>query len=112
MNKLAKKCLFDILQSIDWVEDFLKDIADFAQYESDEKTKSAVERKLSIVGEAVNAFRREEKAFKLTHTRQIVKFRNQLIHAYFNMDDRTVWKLVKNDLPALKLEVEQGLQLS
>ena len=111
MNKLAKKCLFDILYSIDKIEDFLKDTADFAQYQSDDKTKSAVERKLSIIGEAVNAFRREEKVLKLTHSRQIVKFRNRLIHVYFSMDDGTVWKLVKNDLPALKLEVEQGLKL-
>ncbi len=111
MNKLAKKCLSDILHSITLIEEFVKDTPDFADYQADEKTKNAVERRLTVIGEAVNNFRQEEPIFMLSKARQIVKFRNRLIHAYFSMDDTTVWAIVKNELPGLKLEVEQGLQI-
>jgi uncharacterized protein with HEPN domain len=74
------------------------------------KTKSAVERQLSIIGEAVNRFRKEDDSFVLSNTRQIVDFRNWIIHAYANIDDAIVWVILKNHLPRLKEEVEAGLR--
>lgn len=58
MTEKAKKYLSDIEIAIGLIEDFLEGVDEFARYQTDEKTKSAVERQLGIVGEAVNKFRK------------------------------------------------------
>ncbi len=35
--------------------------------------------------------------------------RNKMIHAYFDVDVKVVWSTVKQDLPALKKQIEQIL---
>ena len=111
MNKKAKTCLFDVLKAIEAIDYFLQDIPDFAHYLGDLKTKSAVERQLGIIGEAINNFRKMEKAYVLTNTRNFINFRNALIHAYFSIDQAQVWDTIHKELPLLKQEVEQGLKL-
>ncbi len=111
MNKKAKTSLFDILKAMQAIEDFIRDTPDFSAYANDLKTQSAVERKLGIIGEAINNFQKRETVLVLTHTRNFVTIRNLLIHAYFRVDNRQVWDTIHNDLPALKQEVEQGLKL-
>ncbi|MEM6840674.1 MAG: HepT-like ribonuclease domain-containing protein [Bacteroidota bacterium] len=46
---------------------------------------------------------------ELSHTRQIVDFRNRLIHSYDNIDDTIVWVVIKKHIPTLKEEVQQEL---
>ncbi len=111
MNKKAKTCLFDVLKAIEAVDDFLRDVPDFSHYLGDLKTKSAVERQLGIIGEAINNFRKVETVFVLTYARNFINFRNTLIHAYFRVDHAQVWDTVHKELPLLKQEVEQGLNL-
>jgi len=110
MTDRAKKYLSDILQAILLIEAFTAEVLDFDAYASDLKTKSAVERQLSIIGEAANRFRKEDTSFVLSNARQIVDFRNWIIHAYANIDDAIVWVILKNNLPKLKKEVEAGLE--
>lgn len=111
MTEKGKKYLSDILQAIELIEDFSSNTSSFTAYQADLKTKSAIERQLGIIGEAVNKFRNQMEDFELPHTRLIVDFRNRLIHSYDNLDDSIVWAILKNHLPALKSEVEEGLQL-
>jgi uncharacterized protein with HEPN domain len=68
MTKKGKKYLSDILIAIELIEQFTEEVNEFSQYQSDSKTKSAVERQLSIVGEAVNNYRKLEEQFELTNT--------------------------------------------
>lgn len=110
MTEKAKKYLADILQAIELVEDFSKETTDFFEYQKDLKTKSAIERQLGIIGEAVNQFKKEEEEIDLSHTRQIVDFRNRLIHSYDNLDDSIVWAILKKHIPVLKKEVEKELK--
>ncbi|MPR35048.1 HepT-like ribonuclease domain-containing protein [Salmonirosea aquatica] len=109
MNERGRKYLADILLAIELIDEFISDISNFADYQIDLKTKSAVERQLGIIGEAVNQFRRENSGVELSHTRQVVNFRNRLIHSYDNIDDSIVWTIVKRHLPILKAEIEQRL---
>ena len=104
MTERAKKYLFDILFSIEAIEEFIKDI-DFTNYQEDLKTKSAVERQLGIIGEAVNKFSKEKYSIELQNSREIVNFRNRIIHAYDSVDDNIVWAIKTNHLPILKNEV-------
>jgi uncharacterized protein with HEPN domain len=103
MTEPAKKHLFDILLSIEAIEEFIGDM-NFSEYEKDLKTKSAVERQLGIIGEAVNKFTKEQDS-KLTHSREIVNLRNRIIHAYDSIDDSIIWAIKVNHLPLLKKQI-------
>lgn len=65
-------------------------------------------RLIEIVGEAATQITRE---FQNQHSEipwaQIVGMRNRLIHAYFDIDMDRVWKIVKDDLPSLIVELEK-----
>lgn len=109
MTERARKYLSDILLAIELIDEFVREIANFTDYQIDFKTKSAVERQLGIIGEAVNQFRRENSVIEFSHSRQVVNFRNRLIHSYDSVDDSIVWTIVKRHLPILKAEVEKVL---
>lgn len=106
MTEKARKYLYDILQAIELIQSFSKDISDFFEYQKDLKTKSAVERQLGIIGEAVNQFGKEASEIVLTNSRQIIDFRNRLIHAYDNLDDSIVWAILNRHIPLLQEEVK------
>ncbi len=110
MTERVNKYLFDILFSIEAIEEFLKGY-DFIKYQDDLKTQSAVERQLGIIGEAVNQITKENPSFKLQNAREIVNFRNRLIHAYDSVDNNIVWAIKTNHLPILKGEIEDLLNL-
>ncbi|HLF63822.1 MAG TPA: HepT-like ribonuclease domain-containing protein [Saprospiraceae bacterium] len=110
MTERAKKYLSDILIAIDLIESFMKDITGFNEYSGDAKTKSAVERQLGIIGEAVNKYRNEQDAFELSHTKAIIQFRNRLVHSYDSVDDSIIWAIVRLHLPPLKVEVQKYLE--
>ena len=105
MTDPDKKHLSDILQSIQLIETFTSDISDFNTYVNDLKTQSAVERQLSILGEAVNRFDKSNKNHPLENTHQIRGFRNRLIHTYDAIDQSIVWVIIKKHLEPLKSEV-------
>ena len=109
MTERAKKYLFDILFSIDMINEFLLGL-NFFEYEKDMKTKSAVERQLGIIGEAVTQFRKENTGYELKNAREIINFRNRIIHAYDSIDDNIVWAIKTNHLPILKNEIGELLR--
>ena len=110
MTDEAKKYLSDIVRAIELIEMFMDGVDDFDEYVDDLKTKSAVERQLGIIGEAVNNFRKIELEFQLANTRNIIGFRNRIIHNYDEVDETLVWAIIHNHLPILKEEAEEGLR--
>lgn len=109
MTEKGRKYLSDILLAIELIESFTSEIESFSTYELDIKTQSAVERQLGIVGEAVNLFKKECPDAKLENTKQIVGFRNRLIHAYDSVDNSIIWVIIKKYLTPLKLETQNLL---
>ncbi len=105
MTERDKKYLSDILIAIDFIEEFLKGIDSFQKYSIDTKTKSAVERQLVIIGEAVNMFLKSSPTNKLENAQKIISFRNHLVHAYDSIDDSIVWAITQNYLGPLKMEI-------
>jgi len=57
MKREALKYLLDILPAIEDVEMFMTNANDFGSYQRNKLLKAGVERKLLIIGEAVNKFR-------------------------------------------------------
>jgi uncharacterized protein with HEPN domain len=80
-------------------------------YCADEMLSSAVERKFEIIGEALNRLQRCDSALaaQIPQQRQIISFRNVLIHGYDAIDEQVVWAIVQNDLPMLHKQVEAML---
>ncbi len=109
MTERGRKYLSDILRSIDLIDSFLTGVDSFEKYQLDFKTQSAIERQLGIIGEAVNKFKQECPDEKLENTKQIVGFRNRIIHAYDNIDNSIVWVIVQRYLNPLKEEVKNIL---
>ncbi|MCX6224345.1 MAG: DUF86 domain-containing protein [Bacteroidia bacterium] len=109
MTDIDRKYLFDILTAIELIESFTKSVVSYNEYLLDIKTRSAVERQLGIIGEAVNKYDLENQSLTLIHARKIVGFRNRLIHAYDSIDQSIIWAIILNHLPLLKKEVEQKL---
>jgi len=105
--------LHDIAQSGRAVKEFLSKRT-FGEYSSNELLRSAVERKFEVIGEALNRIGRDEPELlsQIRNYRDIVSFRNILIHGYDAIDDRIVWNIIEDDLDSLIEDVEKLLKLS
>lgn len=107
MTEKSTKYLSDILMAITLIEEFTNGIVDFNVYDNDRKTQSAVERQLAIIGEALNQFKKIEPSIEIQNDKQIVSFRNRLVHAYDSIDNSIVWAIMRKHLKPLQLEVEK-----
>ena len=72
--------------------------------------RRAVERNIGIIGEATNKIDKEYPDIQISNVRAIVATRNRVIHDYAAVTDDVIWKIVINDLPKLKTEVEKLLE--
>jgi uncharacterized protein with HEPN domain len=93
--------LWDMLKAAQGAVSSLRERT-FAQYMENEELRLATERRIEIIGEAA---RRISAEFKAAHPqipwRLIVDQRNVLIHAYDEIEEERLWKLVELDLPRL-----------
>ena len=93
----ARTCLFDIQKSIELIREFTRDQT-FEMYQKNAMMNSAVERQLSIVGEAIVQLLKLEPNISITAARQIAGFRNILIHNYARVSPAVVWTIVQDDI--------------
>ena len=103
----SKKFFSDVLMAIELIEEFTADVVDFESYEADVKTQSAVERQLMIIGEALSKLRKSDEILNIENDKQIIGFRNRLVHAYDSIDNSIVWAIIKIHLSKLKFEIEK-----
>jgi len=78
-----------------------KSLADF---DRDIILRSAVERQFEIIGEELAQLARIDAstAQKVPDLRQIIAFRNVLIHGYATVDPARVWRVIEDNLPPLR----------
>lgn len=105
MTEKSRKYLSDILMAIDLIERFLVDTPNFDVYQDDIKTQSAIERQLVIIGEALNKLKKIEPNLEILNDKQIVGFRNRLVHVYDSIDNSIVWAIINRHLKRLKEEL-------
>lgn len=91
-----KSWLFDICTAIEEIETFLLDYNDISLYSKDVKTKRAVERNLTIIGEAMNRILAKHASIELSNTRKIIDTRNRIIHGYDTVSDEIIWSIIKH----------------
>ena len=76
-------------------------------YRADALLRSGVERQLAIIGEALGRLSRvaPASAAAIASRRQVIGFRNVLVHGYDIVDDAVVWDIAVGKVPALLQEV-------
>jgi uncharacterized protein with HEPN domain len=97
--------LADIVDACEAIESFLAGV-DPEAYRAAHMTRSAVERQLILIGEAVGSLLRLEPKLseRISHARRIVDFRNQLTHDYAAVNDAVVWAIATGEVPILREE--------
>ncbi len=109
MKSKSRKWLYDILQSIHEIQDFLlsNEIKSFTSYSQNKLLKRGVERNLAIIGEAMNKIKLTDLDLfeSIQHAKAIIALRNHIVHAYDNVSDENIWSILINHLPKLATEV-------
>ncbi len=102
--------LYDALRAGRAVKEFVAGTV-FEGYVSDDLLRSGVERKLEIIGEALNRIRRDDPGIldRIRDHRDIISFRNILVHGYDGIDDQIVWDVITGDLDNRIADVERLL---
>jgi uncharacterized protein with HEPN domain len=99
--------LKDIQDALEKIQSFTAGL-DFESFAQDDKTTFAVIRALEIIGEAA---RKIPKAVRSRYPdvpwQDMTAMRDKLIHDYFGVDLRVVWKTLGIDLPPLKAIFDQ-----
>lgn len=105
MSDELKKYLADILKAAAEIESFVGEKKDFRRFQRSAMLRAAVERKLEIIGEAMNEALKLDKNLPITNARKIVDTRNKLIHGYDEVDMTLVWEIAVKHLPILIVEI-------
>ena len=97
--------LLDVVDACEAIESFLAGV-DLDAYRAARVTRSAVERELIQIGEAVGSLLRLDPVLseRISHARRIVDFRNQLAHGYAAVNDAVVWAIATSEVPVLRDE--------
>ncbi len=106
MPRDYKIYLNDILASIAKIAEYTKDVS-FEEFSEDGMREDAIIRNLITIGEAVKSIPKEVRSKSSeVQWEEVAGFRDILIHQYFGTDLETVWDIIKNDLPKLKISIE------
>ncbi len=82
----------------------------FSEFAQSDLHQHATFYALEVVGEAASHIGQDvQLANPNIPWRQIVSMRNRLIHAYYDIDVRIVWRTIKQDLPPLIARLEPML---
>lgn len=94
--------LSDIRQACQRVGKFSTDKT-LSDFEDDLLFRSAMERRLTIIGEAMRAAIRIDPSLAdtLPESGRIIAFRNVLVHHYFEIEEDVVWVIVTQRVPEL-----------
>ena len=105
--------LWDALRAAESVRAFVRGKT-YEAFVEDDLVRSAVERQLQIIGEALSQLARIDPriARNVAELRRIIAFRNILVHGYAAIDYDTVWRLIEDKLPELQVNLQALLRAS
>jgi uncharacterized protein with HEPN domain len=111
MQPEAQKYLYDVLKACEAILGFTLGKS-FEDYDNDLMLRSAVERQLMIVGEAMNKAQKldDEVRRHVGQTRGIISLRNVIAHGYAVVENATIWGVVQADVPELYRLVRELLR--
>ena len=103
MRRDPRAYLWDIQQGCVNVQSFLSGIS-LAEYQNNLLVRSAVERQLQNIGEALAQLFKlnPQLAARIPDYRQLIGFRNVLVHGYATLNHNEVWRAIAESLPPLQ----------
>src|SRR3990167_10410323 len=95
-------------QALADIERYMREVTK-EKCEKDDMRRNAVVRLLEVIGEAARNVSDEcKKNYPDIAWKDSTAMRNFLIHQYFHLDVKSVWKPVRNDLPLLRGEINKA----
>ena len=90
---------------------FVED-ANLQRYDTDLLLRSAVERQLQNIGEALSQLSKLDPALaaRVPRQRQLIGFRNVLVHGYAGLNNAEIWRTLHENLPELQSAVSALLE--
>ena len=111
MDEHIKKCLVDVLNACNEVEDFFAGQPRiYGNFTHDTLRQRAVERNVEIMGEALNRILKIDATFPLPNAKAIINTRTRVIHGYDSVTTEFLWSLVIKHIPLLKQDVLNMLE--
>lgn len=100
--------LQDVLDAINDMQSCFVDFPNrYDVFAKDIMRRCVVERKVEIMGEAINRIRKIDSSVAIPNARAIIDTRNRIIHAYDNVQPEFLWSLVRRHIPELKKDIER-----
>ena len=111
MQPETEKFLYDVFQACEALLQFTEG-KNLDDYNGDLLLRSAVERQLMIIGEALSQAEKIEADLSeaVGNVRQIVNLRNVIVHGYSTVEDETIWGILQEHVPKLHEQVKGLLE--
>ncbi|MCL2028071.1 MAG: DUF86 domain-containing protein [Bacteroidales bacterium] len=105
-------CLLNILDAIQKVTDYTKDIKSADDFFKNTQTFDASLMNFVVIGEMVGKLSDSvvDETSNDVNWFRIKGFRNILAHNYFGIDAEEVWEIIQEHLPILKTKIEQIIE--
>ena len=100
----------DMVESITRIEGYIEGMS-YKEFVGNNMAKDAVLRNLEVIGEAAKNLSIPTKdKYPDIPWRRIIGLRNIVIHGYFGVDFDNIWKIIKDNIPEVKLLLEEILK--
>jgi uncharacterized protein with HEPN domain len=102
-----------IALAIQRATEYIERLGSVSAFRESQRDQDAVIRNIEIIGEAARQIQLHASEFVTAHPElpwiEMRGMRNKMIHGYFDVDVNVVWETVKDNLPRLKLQVDDLL---
>ena len=107
MTRDMRPYIQDILESIEAIEEYVQFTTE-EQFYRNRQVQDAVLRRLEIIGEAVKNLDEDFKnRYPEIPWKKIAGLRDVLIHEYFGVSLKRIWRVIKIDLVDLKFKISR-----